>query len=121
MGGDEDIVWSFSSASCGTLGAVALACQGWVVGTVGADSARPSASVSASGPLPSSCSLVFGRDLVRALHRYALVAGALPRACLAARRVGVGSRSGRETGCSSRRSCSYSSSLARRTNLTGRG
>src|SRR5439155_4696436 len=85
-GGYENSIWSFTSASCGTLAGVAVAGFGCDVGAVGVDPGRSAAPFSLSGSRSLRPARVSGRDPVRALHRYALVAGALPRAWLAQRR-----------------------------------
>src|SRR6266511_3398123 len=83
--GHEEITGSFTSAPCGTLGAVAVAGERCEVGAVGVDPGRPAASLPSSRPGALLAAGLFGGDLVRALHRYALVAGALPRARVAER------------------------------------
>src|SRR6266516_7980388 len=84
-GGYENSIWSFTSASCGTLGAVAVACVRCDVGAVVVAPGGSAASLSLPGPRSLRPARVSGRDPVRALHRHALVAGALPRAWLAER------------------------------------
>jgi transposase len=85
-GGYENSIWSFTSAACGTLGGVEVAGVGCDVGAAGADPGRPAAPLPLPGPRSLQPARLFGGDPVRALHRHALVAGALQRAWPAERR-----------------------------------
>jgi transposase len=82
----EQIKWSCGPAACGTLGAVALAGVGCDVGVVGAGAGRSAAPLSLPGAPSLSGARLPGRNAVRADHRYALVAAALPAAGVAERR-----------------------------------
>src|SRR6266511_3812591 len=100
----------------GTLAAVEVAGRGLAVGAVGAAVGGSAASFSLSGSLSLSGPRLFGGDPVRALHRYALVGGALPRA----RPAGAAWRSGRDGGSWKRRCASCSGIWPRLTGSTGR-
>src|SRR5438067_7674656 len=82
----ENLICSSTSEACGTLGAVEVARLRCDVGAAGADPDRPAAPLSLSGPGPLRPPPVPGGDPLRALHRHALAAGALPRARPAQRR-----------------------------------
>src|SRR5439155_8848593 len=76
----EKLICSSTSEASGTLGAVEVARLRSNVGTAGADPDRPAAPLSLPGPGPLWPPPVPGGDPLRALHRHALAAGALPRA-----------------------------------------
>ena len=82
----EKAIWSFSSEACGTLGAVALARQRCLVGAGRRVACRSAASFPQSGPLPLLAAPVSGGNLVRVVHGYALVAGAISGVGVAERR-----------------------------------
>src|SRR4051794_12435880 len=82
----DTFICSSSSAAFGAFSAVAVARVGSVVGAAGPGAYRSGASLSLSGSGTVFAASVFGGDLVRALHRYALVAGAVPGAGVAERR-----------------------------------
>src|SRR5439155_23411539 len=89
-GGDpgchETLTRSSTSEASGTLGAVEVARLRSNLGAAGADPERPAPPFPLPGPIALQPPPVPGGDPLRALHRHALAAGALPRAGAAERR-----------------------------------